>query len=69
MSKTTFSVVSLMREDFESIGFDGSQLTDLQMERIATKIGEVLVENQFWIALEHWAGEMELKTIDNGQQP
>jgi hypothetical protein len=61
MEKRTeyFDVIRLAREDFENVGFNGNELTDAQMQRIADRISEVCME-QFWISLEFWAEEYKL---------
>ena len=48
-----FVCLSLMREDFEKKGYDASKLTDTQMEKIASKIGEAVME-QFWNEIDFY---------------
>lgn len=59
-----FIITRMHRADFEGMGYDASKLTDADMERIAEKMGESYVENQFWIDLEFWAEEYGLDKID-----
>ena len=54
-----FNCLLLARDDFKAIGFDAETLTDAQMERIATKVGESCME-QFWASLEYFAEECGL---------
>ena len=49
-----FNCLLLTRDDFKEVGFDAETLTDAQMERIATKVGESCME-QFWASLEYFA--------------
>ena len=48
-----FVCLSLMREDFEKKGYDASKLTDGQMEKIASKIGEAVMA-QFWEEIDFY---------------
>ena len=57
--KEYFDVVSLSGEDFKDMGFDASNLTDGQMQRIANKIGDACME-QFWESLRYFASELNL---------
>ena len=58
-NKEFFDVISLSREDFKAVGFDAEKLTDGQMQRVASKIADVCME-QFWISLEWWGEELNL---------
>lgn len=51
----SFPISCLSRADFEDKGFDTSSLSDSQMNRIATKMGDVYVENYFGESLEYFA--------------
>ena len=55
-----FNCLRLTRDDFNVIGFDAETLTDAQMERIATKVGESCME-QFWASLGYFAEELGLQ--------
>lgn len=46
-----FSITSVCRVDAQSIGFDTSGLDDRDMENIASKISDSIMET-FWVALE-----------------
>lgn len=60
-----FKCVITSREDFNTIGYDASSLTDEQMIDIALNVGESLVEENYWESLEYWAEELDLpKTIE-----
>lgn len=56
--KETFKCVALSRADFEDRGFDTSNISDEQMEHIASKIGETLVENLYWECIDVWGKNM-----------
>lgn len=58
-----FVIARLHREDFEARGFDASQVSDAVMQRIATKMGDNFVEQQFWIDIDFWGDELGLKEI------
>lgn len=47
-TKESFDVVSLSREDFIEVGYDGSNLTDAQMEKIASKVSDAMMEEDFF---------------------
>lgn len=55
-----FKCIMASREDFATIGYDASSLTDEQMADIALNVGESLVEENYWEFLEYWAEEMNL---------
>ena len=51
MSKE-FKITSVTREDLESRGFDTTNITDEQMERLAQKMCDDYLEQMFWISLD-----------------
>ena len=61
--KEYFDVVSLSREDFKGMGFDASNLTDAQMERVASRICDSLMET-FWESVSFWGEELNLPECD-----
>jgi hypothetical protein len=46
--KEEFNCVTLSRTDFECLGYDTSNISDEQMERIASKIGDTIIDNLYW---------------------
>lgn len=56
--KETFNCVTLSRADFECLGYDTSNISDEQMERIASRIGDTLVENLYWECIRVWGNDM-----------
>lgn len=54
--KDEFPVITLMREDLEQKGFDTSNLGDEWMEKIASKVGDILLDSDYWDHLV-WAAE------------
>lgn len=56
--KEEFNCVTLSRADFECLGYDTSNISDEQMERIASRIGDVLVENLYWECIREWGNDM-----------
>jgi hypothetical protein len=62
--KEEFVCVVLSRADFESKGYDTSNITDAQMERIASKIGDTLVENLYWECINYWGESENMPTIE-----
>lgn len=59
-----FVITRLHRDDFESRGYDPSSLTDDEMKRIASKMGDVYVEHLFWDGIDHWAQEHNLPEVE-----
>lgn len=54
-----FPITSVHRSDIEGRGFDVSNVTDEQMERLADKMGGLYVEfGGFWEAMEDLAEAM-----------
>ena len=47
-----FKITSVTREDLESRGFDTTNITDEQMERLAQKMCDDYLEQMFWISLD-----------------
>lgn len=56
--KEEFNCVTLSRADFECLGYDTSNISDEQMERIASRIGDTLVENLYWECIREWGNDM-----------
>lgn len=54
--KDEFPVITLMREDLEQKGFDTSNLGDEWMEKIASKVGDILLDSDYWDHLV-WAAD------------
>ena len=50
--KEEFNITSVSREDLESRGFDTTNITDEQMERLAQKMCDGYLEQMFWISLD-----------------
>ena len=61
----SFKITSLSRDDFKSEGYDPSQLTDAEMERIASKMADAYCECCFWVALRFHAEDRELPRINH----
>ena len=47
-----FKITSVTREDLEMRGFDTTNITDSQMERLAQKMCDDYLEQMFWISLD-----------------
>lgn len=47
-----FEITSVTREDLESRGFDTTNITDEQMEKLARKMCDDYLEQMFWISLD-----------------
>ena len=47
-----FKNTSVTREDLEMRGFDTTNITDAQMERLAQKMCDDYLEQMFWISLD-----------------
>lgn len=51
----TFPIACLTRDDLEGRGYDTSKFTDNQLARLASKMGDSYVENDFWLCLDSFA--------------
>lgn len=47
-----FNITSVSRQDLEMRGFDTTNITDEQMERLAEKMCDDYLEQMFWISLD-----------------
>ena len=47
-----FNITSVSWEDLEYRGFDTTNITDAQMERLAQKMCDDYLEQMFWISLD-----------------
>ena len=47
-----FNITSVSRQDLEYRGFDTTNITDAQMERLAQKMCDEYLEQMFWISLD-----------------
>ena len=45
---TFFDVVRIHRDDLKAKGFDGDKVDDKTMEQLASKMGDIMVEYDFW---------------------
>lgn len=48
MSKENFQITSVSREDLIMVGFDTANVTDEQMEQLASKMADDYCEQLFW---------------------
>ena len=53
-----FKITSVTREDLEMRGFDTTNITDAQMERLAQKMCDDYLEQMFWISLDSIAEDI-----------
>lgn len=59
-----FEVLTVSRDDIEGQGYDASGLSDEQMEKFADQLGESLMENDYWAAVDSMAEAYELAELD-----
>ena len=50
-----FNVIRLHRDDFTNLGFNAEKLSDKELEDIAKRIGEILIENYYWDSIAYFA--------------
>ena len=55
--KENFEITSVSRADLEHLGFDTTNVTDEDMETIASKMEDAYLDDCFWIDLKIIAGE------------
>lgn len=70
MAKTKFGgfvISEVSKGDLEELGFDTTNVTDEQMECLASKLGDDYCEQLFWISLGGIAEMLGIpkKTTDN----
>lgn len=58
--KEYFEVVSVSRADLDHKGFDTTNITDDDMERLAKKIGNAYLDDGFWTDLVIIAEYMDI---------
>lgn len=46
-----FPITSISRADLEMRGFDTSEITDEQMEKLASKMADDYLEQMFWVSM------------------
>jgi hypothetical protein len=52
--KETFNITSLSRDDIATLGYKNAEsISDEMMEKIAEKMANSYIENQFWIDLKY----------------
>lgn len=61
--QNAFPVTSVCRDDLESLGFDVSNVSDLQMSRLASKMGDDYCEQMFWSSMEILADGMDIPRV------
>lgn len=58
-----FEVTAVSRDDLKAAGFDPEGVTDETMRRLASDLGDALVTDGFWPALEIIAENLGIKRI------
>ena len=53
-----FNAVVVSREDFEEMGYDTHKISDDKMAHIASKIGDRLVEDNYWELIKMFGDEL-----------
>lgn len=61
----SFPITSVSREDLESKGFDTTEVSDLQMERLASKMADDYCEQLFWSSMDIIAESLGFPKIEN----
>lgn len=59
-----FPITSVAREDLRYAHFNAKKVSNEDMEKLATKMSEIYVENYFWDNLEDIAGELGFPTCN-----
>lgn len=56
--KEYFNITSVCREDISALGYkDAESIPDAVMEKIASKMADAYLDNQFWIDLKFMVDE------------
>jgi len=61
--KEEFVISVLSRADLEGIGYDTSNISDEEMQRLADKLGDDYCDQLFWISLKVLAEDMEFPKV------
>jgi len=61
----SFDVTGVCRDDVDEIGYDGANMSDAQMEQLASKLGDSYVENGFWEDLKCHLETMEILKLND----
>ena len=56
----SYPVVCMSKDDLEDKGFDTSNVTENEMEYMARKMGDTLVEELYWETLVFWAEQVDI---------
>lgn len=62
----TFKILSLRREDIDSIGYDSNCISDEIMDNISRKIADNVIENVYWNFLENYCESHNIPKIEFG---
>ena len=64
-----FVITSVSRDDFESVGFDASSLTNKEMLSVADNMSDIYVgDGGFWEYLEYYGEDNNLPRINNNNE-
>lgn len=58
-----FNITSVSRDDVNELNFDGANMTDAQMERLADKMENAYLANGYWDDLRLCAEYMEIPKL------
>lgn len=60
-----FNITSVSRDDVNELNFDGANMTDAQMERLADKMENAYLANGYWDDLRLCVEDMEIPKLQD----
>ncbi len=61
----SFDITGVCRDDIDGIGYDGANMTDAQMDRLATKMEDSYIDNGFWVDMKCHLEDMGIPKLNN----
>lgn len=60
-----FNITSVSRDDVNELSFDGANMTDSQMERLADKMEDAYLANGYWDDMRLCLEDMEIPKLQD----
>lgn len=60
-----FNITSVSRDDVNELNFDGANMTDAQMERLADKMEDAYLANGYWDDMRLCLEDMEIPKLQD----
>ena len=60
----SFDITGVSRDDVDELGYDGANMTDAQMEYLATKMSDSYCDNGFWEDMKFQIDNMRISRLN-----